>query len=229
MDRDPSLRCPCGVAAPPELPPMGGRPVACWECGTPLVRPARAPALAVERGLGAALLVAVALAAGWVLLARETRDGVPWVVLVAGALVGLAARFAARSRGRRVQVVATVSLVVFLALGEFLLYHHALGPRLEAMHAREGASDPRMLAEEELRRMDLEKYVFQIESSMPLFVCLAAAAGLVLWITRAPPAVAAFRAPAPPVPAEDADGGLDVDAPAPAQDTGGPAPPEAWR
>jgi hypothetical protein len=151
-----------------------------------------------ERGLGAALIVAVAGAAGWAALCHALRTGAPWTLAAAGLVVGIAARAAARARGGRVQLAAGLALLVFFALGEFLIYRHALLPRLEAMHAAEGAPDSQMRAEEELDRIrnDPERYA-SLEATRDLFLAIAAGVAAALWVTRARPAVAAFLPPAP--------------------------------
>jgi hypothetical protein len=198
--------CPCGAPAPDDLPGPGRAPVRCSACATPLVAPGPVPAPLFERGLGAALIVAVLGAAGWATLCHFLGTGAPWTLAVAGLVVGVAARSAARSRGGRVQLAAGLALFVFFALGEFLIYRHALLPRLEAMHAAEGAADSQMRAEEELERIreDPERYA-SIEATRDLFLAIAAGVAAALWVTRARPAVAAFRAPAPrpaPLPPE---------------------------
>jgi hypothetical protein len=126
------------------------------------------------------------------------KTGAPWSLAVAGLVVGAVARAAARARGGRVQLAAGLSLLVFFALGEFLIYRHALLPRLEAMHAAEGASDADALARSELERIreDPERYA-SIEATRDLFLAIAAGVAAALWITRGRPAVAAFSRPAP--------------------------------
>jgi hypothetical protein len=102
--------------------------------------------------------------------------------------------------------VAAVSLknglgvIVFLLLGEFLVYRQALEPWLVQLHVAEGAgSDAWARAHDELEDMDLSKFV-HLATSMSIFVALAAAFAGALWTTRAPPAVAAFEGPPPPAP-----------------------------
>ncbi len=144
------------------------------------------------------MIVAVAAAAGWALLCHATKTGAPWTLAVAGIAVGVTARAAARTRGGRVQLAAGLALLVFFALGEFLIYRHALLPRLEAMHRAEGFVDSEIRAEEELQqiRRDPERYA-AIEATRDLFLAMAAGIAAALWITRPRPAVAAFRAPLP--------------------------------
>jgi hypothetical protein len=214
-----SLRCPCGAAAPADLPEPGKPPVSCALCATPLVAPGRIAAAAFERGLGAALLVAVGGAALWAVVCFFGRTGAPWSLAVAGLAVGIAARAAARARGGRVQLAAGLALGVFFLLGEFLSYRHALLPRLEAMHAAEGAPDADVLAEREAEQIrddvDFEKAWRDIKRARPLdaasavwpsryasleatrdlFLAMAAGVAAALWVTRARPAVAAFDAP----------------------------------
>jgi hypothetical protein len=144
------------------------------------------------------MIVAVAAAAGWALLCHATKTGAPWTLAVAGVAVGATARAAARARGGRVQLAAGLALLVFFALGEFLIYRHALLPRLEAMHRAEGAQDSEIRAEEELAqiRRDPERYA-AIEATRDLFLAMAAGIAAALWITRPRAAVAAFIRPAP--------------------------------
>ena len=180
------------------MPPPGSRPVRCTVCGTPLVAPGRVARTAFEWGLGAAMLVAVVAAIGWAAVCFVTATGAPWSLAVAGLLVGLAARAAARARGTPVQLAAGLALLVFFGLGEFLIMRHALLPRLEAMHAREGAPDASVRAEQELARIhrDPERYA-SIEATRDLFLAMAAGIAAALWVTRAPRAVAAFVVPEP--------------------------------
>jgi hypothetical protein len=172
--------------------------VRCPACATPLVAPGPVPRPEFERGLGAALIVAVLGAAGWALLCHVSRTGAPWTLAAGGLAVGVAARAAARARGGRVQLAAGIALFVFFALGEFLIYRHALLPRLEAMHASEGAPDSEIRAEEELNRIrdDPARYA-SIEVTRDLFLAIGAGLAAALWLTRARPAVAAFSSPAP--------------------------------
>jgi hypothetical protein len=160
------------------------------------VAPGPIPAAGFERGLGASLIVAVLGAAGWAALCHFFRTGAPWTLAAAGLVVGVAARAAARSRGGRVQLAAALALFVFFALGEFLIYRHALLPRLEAMHAAEGAADSQVRAAEELERIheDPERYA-SIEATRDLFLAIGAGLAAALWVTRARPAVAAFSVP----------------------------------
>ena len=225
--------CPCGAPAPSDLPGPGRPPVRCAACATPLVAPGPVPASVFERGLGAALIVAVLGAAGWATLCHFLRTGAPWTLAAAGLLVGVAARAAARSRGGRVQLAAGLALLVFFALGEFLIYRHALLPRLEAMHAAEGAADSEMRAEEELERIreDPERYA-SIEATRDLFLAIAAGVAAALWITRARPAVAAFRAPAarvaPPAPEASVTSASSQTSSSPSEPPpSGPASPES--
>ena len=196
-----SYVCPCGAPAPSGLPGPGRPPVRCAACATPLVAPGPVPAAGFERGLGAALIVAVLGAAGWAALCHFLRTGAPWTLAAAGLVVGVAARAAARSRGGRVQLAAALALLVFFVLGEFLIYRHALLPRLQAMHAAEGAADSHMRAEEELERIreDPMRYA-SIEGTRDLFLAVAAGIAAAMWLTRARPAVAAFRPPSRFVP-----------------------------
>jgi hypothetical protein len=160
------------------------------------VAPGRIASAAFERGLGAALLVAVLGAALWAVVCRFGKTGAPWALAVAGLAVGAAARAAARARGGRVQLAAGIALFVFFALGEFLVYRHALLPRLEAMHEAEGSADAALLAQRELEdiRQDPERYA-AIEATRDFFLAMAAGVAAALWLTRARPAVAAFSAP----------------------------------
>lgn len=188
----------------------------CRACATPLVAPGLVPGPAFERGLGAAIIVAVLGAAGWAALCHATGTGAPWSLAAAGLAVGVAARAAARARGTRVQIAAGIAMFVFFALGEFLIYRHALLPRLEAMHAAEGAEDASVLAEQELERIrrEPERYA-SIEASRDLFLAMAAGIAAALWITRQRPAVAAFSAPADPAPAAPPSGALSASPPEP--------------
>jgi len=190
------LVCPCGAAAPADLPAPGRAPVRCAACATPLVAPGAIESEAFERGLGAALIVAVVGAAAWTAVCHFAKTGAPWSLAVAGFAVGAAARAAARARGGRVQLAAGLALFVFFALGEFLIYRHALLPRLEAMHAAEGAPDADALAQSELERIreDPERYA-SIEATRDLFLAMAAGVTVALWLTRGRPAVAAFTSP----------------------------------
>jgi len=201
MTSDDRYLCPCGAPAPVDLPAPGRAPARCAACATPLVAPGRIDGAAFERGLGAAMLVAVAGAAGWAALCHFERSGAPWTLAVAGLAVGAVARAAARARGGRVQLAAGISLFVFFALGEFLIYRHALLPRLEAMHAAEGAPDAPALAMSELERIreDPERYA-SIEATRDLFLAMGAGVAAALWLTRGRPAVAAFRRRTPPAP-----------------------------
>lgn len=191
----------------------------CAACATPLVAPGRIASAAFERGLGAALLVAVGGAALWATVCFFGRTGAPWSLAVAGLAVGIAARAAARARGGRVQLAAGLALLVFFVLGEFLSYRHALLPRLEAMHAAEGARDADVLAEREAEQIrdevdvdgawkDLKRgrafaaveavwpsRYASLEATRDLFLAMAAGVAAALWITRPRPAVAAFSAP----------------------------------
>jgi len=147
-----------------------------------LVLPGHTPPDAVLRSVGSALLVAVACAAGWAVVARATATGASWAILLAGA--------------------AVVAFVVFLGLGEALLFRSALLPRLEAMHAAEGAADPAGLAEREREATDFLQYL-QIEAGLGWLLAAGAGAWLAARIPRLPPAVAVFvrtgvSAPAPP-------------------------------
>lgn len=173
----------------------------CASCDTPLVGPGKMSSWRIEKALGGGLLVGVVCAAAWVALSESSGTGAPFVVAGAGVLVGVAARMASRSRGFGVQMAALAAFVVFVLLGEVLLYRHALLPRLEAMHQREGAMDYEIRARHEEQRLrdlsfgeQLEHYM-HIEMTLALFVALAMGGGLAVLITRAPPAVAAFLAP----------------------------------
>jgi len=203
-----AFECPCGAPAPADLPAPGRAPVRCPACATPLVAPGAIEPAAFERGLGAALVVAVLGAALWATVCHFAKTGAPWSLAVAGLAVGGVARAAARARGGRVQVAAGLALLVFFALGEFLIYRHALLPRLEAMHAAEGASDADALAHSELERIreDPERYA-SIEATRDLFLAMAAGVAAALWVTRGRPAVAAFN---PPSRAAHDDGGQAV-------------------
>lgn len=196
VTRSDGLLCPCGAPAPADLPAPGRAPVRCAACATPLVAPGTIDAESFERGLGAALIVAVVGAAAWTAVCHFAKTGAPWALAVAGFAVGAAARAAARARGGRVQLAAGLALLVFFALGEFLIYRHALLPRLEAMHAAEGAADADALAQSELERIreDPERYA-SIEATRDLFLAMAAGLAAAMWLTRGRPAVAAFISP----------------------------------
>ena len=203
MSDPPALLCPCGAPAPETLPAPGRDPVRCSRCATPLVAPGVVPQSQVERGLGAATIVAVLLAAAWAAVCHLTGTGAPWSLAVAGLAVGVAARAAARARGGRVQLAAGLALVVFFLLGEFLIYRHALLPRLVAMHTTEGSPDAEILAQQELERIhdDVDFYVWperyaSLEATRDLCLAMAAGIAAALWVTRARPAVAAFSPPA---------------------------------
>jgi hypothetical protein len=171
------------------------------------------------------MIVAVAAAAGWALLCHATKTGAPWTLAVAGIAVGATARAAARARGGRVQLAAGLALLVFFALGEFLIYRHALLPRLEAMHRAEGFLDSEIRAEEELEqiRREPERYA-AIEATRDLFLAMAAGIAAALWITRPRHAVAAFTRPSPDVGGDPPDsrgyGGQAL----PSKDVGGDSP-----
>jgi hypothetical protein len=192
-----SSLCPCGAAAPEGLPPPGGVPLPCRACGTPLVAPGPVPLDAAERALGAALLAAVGCAAVWGAASAQTGRALPWALVVAGAAAGAAARFAARALGTRVQAAAVVALVVALALGEALQFRRALVPRLEAMHAAEGAADPSRLAADEAARTDFWDYL-EIETTFAWFASLAAGSWLAWRIPRRRPAAVVLSAPVAP-------------------------------
>lgn len=190
------LICPCGAPVPANLPGPGKLPVACARCATPLVAPGKVPGSSFEMGLAAAIVVAVLFAAGWAGLCYLTKTGAPWLFALGALAVGVAARMAARARGGRVQLAAGIALFVFFALGEFLIYRHALLPRLEAMYLEEGAPDAHVMAREELQHIedDPERYA-SLEATRDLFLAMAAGIAAALWVTRARPAVAAFSAP----------------------------------
>src|SRR5215471_8147753 len=103
------FECPCGAPAPADLPAPGRAPVRCPSCATPLVAPGTIDAASFERGLGAALIVAVVGAALWATLCHFAKTGAPWSLAVAGLAVGAVARAAARARGGRVQLAAGIS------------------------------------------------------------------------------------------------------------------------
>lgn len=124
-------------------------------------------------------------------LAIATASSAVWAVVAAGGLIGLAARCAALRRGTRVQFAAVLGFVVFLGLGEVLIYRQALEPRLIEMHRQEGAVYPENRAHRELQRMDVGRFL-HIEASLSLFAAVAAGLGLSLLVTRAPQAVVAF-------------------------------------
>ena len=171
----------------------------------------------------------VACAGGWARLVYATGWGASWAVAVAGLFVGVAARPAARARGARGQTAAVVALVVCFLLGEFLIYRHALYPRLVAMHQREGAPDAEIVATEELDRIhdEFSNYL-ALEASLAVFVSLIAGLGTALWVTRAPAAVAAFRVPvvpAPPAVVEPATATEPEPEPEPEEPPPSPPPP----
>jgi hypothetical protein len=183
--------------------------------------------VAFEWGLGAAMLVAVLAAIGWAAVCFVTATGAPWSLAVAGLLVGIAARAAARARGTPVQLAAGLALLVFFGLGEFLIMRHALLPRLEAMHAAEGAPDASVRAEQELVRIrrEPERYA-SIEATRDLFLAMAAGIAVALWVTRAPRAVAAFAVPAAaPAPEPPAPPTSSETAPASSPASPAPEPP----
>lgn len=181
------------------------------------------PPDAVLRAVGSALLVAVACAAGWAALSRATASGVPWVVLVAGAAVGGTARLAANGRGPWIRAAAVLAFLVFLGLGEALLYRSALPARLEAMHAAEGAADPRGLAEREREATDFWQYL-QVEAGVGWLLAVAAGAWIAARIPRLPPAVAVF-VPASPSPEPPGPAGPGPDPAPAAEPVSAPAPP----
>lgn len=153
-----------------------------------------------ERAAGAALLLGVACAAGWMLTSMWTAAPAVYCVVLGSVAIGLAARFAARHRGARIQAAALLGLVVFLVLGEVLIYRQALLPRLTAMHQAEGAKFPEARAKRELDRMDLSKFL-HIEASLSLFAAVGLGVASALLLTRAPQAVVAHsRAPEPSAP-----------------------------
>jgi hypothetical protein len=229
-DEDPAQRpatqlvCPCGAPVPAGLPGPGERPVHCPRCATPLVAPGRVSGTAFEMGLAAAVVVAVLFAAAWAALCYVTGSGAPWLFVAGGLAVGIAARMAARARGGRVQLAAGIALFVFLALGEFLIYRHALLPRLEAMYVEEGAPDADVLAREELQHIqdDPERYA-SLEATRDLFLAMAAGIAAALWVTRARPAVAAFSAPSSSRPSSSAS--HPSQEPPASQPSSGPASP----
>ncbi len=220
------FECPCGEPAPADLPPAGRAPARCPRCATPLVAPGAIASASFERGLGAGLIVAVLGAAGWAAVCHFAKTGAPWSLAVAGLVVGLAARSAARARGGRVQLAAGIALVVFFALGEFLIYRHALLPRLEAMHAAEGAADADVLARQELDRIrdEPERYA-SIEATRDLFLAMAAGVAAALWLTRGRPAVAAFVRPSSTSPASSSPPPPRPEPPPSGPASPGPAPP----
>lgn len=182
--------CPCGAER--ELPPPGADPVPCAVCGTPLVAPGKPGGHATERALGAALLVAVAVAAGWAAFSRFTGFGGVWFIAFGGLAVGWAARLAADARSLGIQRAALAAFVVFVLLGEHLQYRHALDARLIRMHAAEGTPDAVIEAESEMRRMDRMKYA-AIEIDLA-FWAAAIAGTLLAWRTpRRPDSVVGLR------------------------------------
>ncbi len=182
--------CPCGAER--ELPPPGADPVPCAACGTPLVAPGKPGGHATERALGAALLVAVAVAAGWAAFSRFTGLGGVWFIAFGGFAAGWAARLAADARGLGIQRAALAAFVVFVLLGEHLQYRHALEARLIRMHAAEGTPDAVIEAESEMRRMDRMKYA-AIEIDLA-FWAAAIAGTLLAWRTpRRPDSVVGLR------------------------------------
>lgn len=160
----------------------------------------------VLRAAGVALLVASAAAGGWAGLARATATGAPWAIVAGAVVIGAATRFAAGGRGLRVQVAAGAAFLVFLALGEGLLYRTALRPRLVAMHAAELETDPEETADAELAATGVWEYL-QIEIGLAWIVAAGGGLWLALRIVRPPPAVVVFRAPTPADAVADAANG----------------------
>ena len=191
----PRFACACGTVAP-RLPEAGAPPVACETCRSPLVSPERLPVVQIEFAFGAALLVGVAMAAAWTAIARATASGATWFALIAAVLIAIAAFAAAGGRARLVQAAALTGFAGFLAVGEALIYRHALAARILAMHVAEQASDAALAADREMRAMDIWKYL-AIEVDLT-FCIVTAASCLLLWrITQPPRALVAFRVPEP--------------------------------
>lgn len=192
----PAFACPCGLPAPASLPAPGRTPVVCDGCGTPLVQPGPPAPGAVERGLAAGLLAAVGAAWGWVLASRATVSGAPWAIPAGALVVGAAVWAVARTRGPRLQAAALLAFVVFLALGEVMLYRQTLRERLVAMHAAERSREPELLADQELREMTAGRYL-GIEVGLAWWACALGGAAISWRLLRAPAAVAAFGPPPP--------------------------------
>lgn len=225
IETPPRLRCICGADVPDTLGAPGTEPARCAFCRTPLVRPGKVADWRTQRAFGAAILAAVVCAMSWMLLARWTGTGAPIVVAFAGGVVGLAARAAARARGGAVQVAAITSFLLFMCLGETLLFQRALHPRLVALHAGEGAAEPELEARKEIERMlrmPLDERVelfLHIESSLGLFLAFGAGAAGALLLTRAPAGLAALSAPH----SQDAEAPREPEPSAPTEEA---APPE---
>ena len=128
------------------------------------------------------------------LVARTTATGAHVVLPVAGLLVGLGARLAARARGGPVQAASVLGVLAAVVVGELLLFRAALQPRLVAMHRAEGAADADVRAQDELGRMGMGEYL-HIELGAGFLLGVTAALIVAWLVTRAPTAVVAFRAP----------------------------------
>jgi len=196
--------CPCGAAAPSDLPDPGRSPVACARCGTPLVRPGAVGGAALVRGAVAGIAVAVVCAFAWSEAARWTSRGAAWFIVLAAVATAMAVRGAARARSPGLQWVAVGVLVVFLGAGEPLLFRRALEPRLVAMHAAEHDPDPELPARQEAGKMTFGDYL-SIEVTLGWFLAVGAGAWVAWRILRPQPAVAAHvaRAPHDPAPAPE--------------------------
>lgn len=225
------LVCPCGALVDGPLPAAGRPPAPCGACGAPLVAPGGVGRSALETGTAAAVLAAVVCAFAWVGLARAF-DGAVHAAIPAGALViAWSVRRGAKVRAPQLQWIAGAATLAFLALGELLLYRHALLGRLVAMHAAEqvagGGTDSAVLAEDEYRAMTPGKYL-HIELDLAWWAAVALGAFIVGRTLRPLPSVPAFVVPeaTPPLVATEAvtevppaDRG-DA-APAPVADTAG--------
>jgi hypothetical protein len=215
-----ALLCPCGAPAPTDLPPPGSRPRPCPRCATPLVAPGSPGAAALQRAAGAGLLVAAAAAAGWAALSRaagaraadlpfEPGFGAKvalslllhpaWAIPAGAAAVALMTQAAAGARSTATRWIAMGAFVVFLAVGEWLLYRNVLLHRLVAMHAVEGAQSPEILGAEEHHAMTPWKYK-DLETDLGWFLAVAAGV-LVVWRLARPHAgVVVFRCAEEPAP-----------------------------
>jgi hypothetical protein len=190
------LRCPCGAPAPEPLPAPGRRPVPCGACGAPLVAPGRVEQSALETGGAAAALAAVGAAFAWVLVARRAESGAPWVIPAGALAVAGAVRLGARARSSELRWIAVGAWLVFLVLGELLLFRHALLPRLVAMHAAEHAADPASLGADEHRAMTWANYL-HIELGIGWWAAVGLSVAVLWRVLRPLPAVPAFASPRP--------------------------------
>ena len=212
MTSDPRFLCPCGAPAPGALPRPGAPPIDCTRCGSPLVQPGRVPPAALEWGLAAGVLAGAAAAYGWMLVPRlaapaaergwtfvvsAVEGGAPWWICLGALVVAWAVRLAARVRSPGLQWIAVLAFVVFLCIGEVLLYRHGIRDRLIAMHAAEGVADPEIRGDEEFQSMTFLKYL-RIEVGLAWCGAVAIGTWIQSFVLRPVPAVAAFVVPESP-------------------------------